>query len=148
MRETSRLSILISAYEGGVGHVYSQSRGCGQRKIFWGGAPDPDLFCPPPIKIPGGATDERVSRKDWVHNSCVKSGSREFEFGKMAKIGFSGKFDVTGKFKAVDLYYNSVFGQKFEIFFSNEIDSTISVCYIGHVFILKCEPFLTKNRLY
>ena len=55
---------------------------------------------------------------------------------------------VREEIKAVDLYYNSVFGQKFEIFFSNEIDSTISVCYIGHVFILKCEPFLTKNRLY
>ena len=57
MRETSRLFILISAYEGGVGHVYSQSRGRGKRKIFSGGAPDPDIFCPPPpIKIPGGAT--------------------------------------------------------------------------------------------
>ena len=50
MRETSRLFILISAYEGGVGHVYSQSRGRGQRKIFWGGAPDPDFFAPPPNK--------------------------------------------------------------------------------------------------
>ena len=50
MRETSRLLILISAYEGGVGHVYSQSRGRGQRKIFWGGAPDPDVFCLPPNK--------------------------------------------------------------------------------------------------
>ena len=47
MRETSRLFILISAYEGGVGHVYSQSRGRGQRKIFWGGAPDPDFLCSP-----------------------------------------------------------------------------------------------------
>ena len=46
MRETSRLFILISAYEGGVGHVYSQSRGRGQRKIFLGGAPDPDIFYP------------------------------------------------------------------------------------------------------
>ena len=55
MRETSRLFILISVYEGGVGHVYSQSRGRGQRKIFWGSAPDPNIFCPP-IKVPGGAT--------------------------------------------------------------------------------------------
>ena len=47
MRETSGLFILISAYEGGVGHVYSQRRGRGQRKIFWGGAPNPDIFCPP-----------------------------------------------------------------------------------------------------
>ena len=50
MRETSRLFILILAYEGGVGHVYSQSRGRGQRKIFWDGAPDPNIFCPPPNK--------------------------------------------------------------------------------------------------
>ena len=56
MKETSRLLILISAYEGGVGYVYSQSRGRGQRKIFCGSAPDPEIFCPPPIKIPGGAT--------------------------------------------------------------------------------------------
>ena len=48
MRETSRLFILISAYEGGAGHVYSQSRGSGKRKIFWDSAPDPDIFCPPP----------------------------------------------------------------------------------------------------
>ena len=41
------LFILISAYEGGVGHVYSRSRGRGQRKIFWGSAPDPKLFRPP-----------------------------------------------------------------------------------------------------
>ena len=50
MWETSRLFILISAYEGGVGHVYSQSRGRGQRKIFWDGAPDPDIFCPPLVQ--------------------------------------------------------------------------------------------------
>ena len=66
MRETSRFQsrsldigldifILISAYEGGVGHVYNQNIGRGQREIFWGGAPDPNIFCPP-IKIPGGAT--------------------------------------------------------------------------------------------
>ena len=41
---------MISAYEGGVGHVYSQSRGRGRRNIFWGSAPDPDTF-PPPNKI-------------------------------------------------------------------------------------------------
>ena len=57
MKESSRSFILISAYEGGVGHVYSQSRGRGQRKIFWGGAPDPDpTSFAPLIKIPGGAT--------------------------------------------------------------------------------------------
>ena len=47
MREKSCLFILISAYEEGVGHVYRQIRGCGQRKIFWGSTPRPDLFCPP-----------------------------------------------------------------------------------------------------
>ena len=57
MRETSRfqsrnlgirldLFSLISAYEGGVGHVYSQSKGRGQRKMLWGSAPDPNSFCP------------------------------------------------------------------------------------------------------
>ena len=45
------LFILTSAYEGGVGHVHSQSRGRGQQKIFWGSAPDPNIFCPPPNKI-------------------------------------------------------------------------------------------------
>ena len=44
--KNNRLFILISAYEGGVGHVYSQSRGCGQRKIFRGSAPDPEIFSP------------------------------------------------------------------------------------------------------
>ena len=58
MRETSRLFILILAYDGGVGHVYSQSRGRGQRKIFWGSAPDPNIFCPP-IKFPGGAIGQQ-----------------------------------------------------------------------------------------
>ena len=50
VRETSRLFILISAYEGGVGHIYSQSRGRGQRNIFWGSAPDPGICRPPPNK--------------------------------------------------------------------------------------------------
>ena len=64
MRKTSRLFILILAYDGGVGQVYSQNRGRGQRKIFWDSAPDPNIFCPPPpIKIPGGATASRVFQR-------------------------------------------------------------------------------------
>ena len=36
--------ILMSIHKRGVGRIYSQSRGRGPRKIFWGGAPDPNLF--------------------------------------------------------------------------------------------------------
>ena len=81
MRETSRLFILISAYEGGVGHVYSQSRGRGQRKIFWGGAPDPEDFCPP-IKIPGGATEKKLT---FVVLSAQRSNSVSFSLFNPAK---------------------------------------------------------------
>ena len=57
MRETSRLFILVSAYVGGVGNVYSQSRGRGQKKFSGAPSQTPTFFAPPPIKIPGGATD-------------------------------------------------------------------------------------------
>ena len=74
MRETSRfqsrnlgirldLFILTSAYEGGVGHVYSQSRGRGQRKISRAPPQTPKFFAPPPIKIPGGATGIQISKR-------------------------------------------------------------------------------------
>ena len=46
--------ILLSIHKGGVGRIYSQSKGCGQGKIF-SGAP---CFAPP-IKNPGGATDHK-----------------------------------------------------------------------------------------
>ena len=65
--------ILISAYEGGVGHVCSQSRGRGQRKISGARPQNPKFFAPPQIKNPGGAT---ACKHDVPQSRGVMEGAR------------------------------------------------------------------------
>ena len=48
--------ISLSIHKRGTGRIYSQSRGCGQGKIFLGLRPRPPSSFAPPIKYPGGAT--------------------------------------------------------------------------------------------
>ena len=59
----------MSAYKGGVGRIYSQSRGRGPRKFFWGSAPDPVLFCP---------SNKKSWRRHW--SNLRREESRKFRF--------------------------------------------------------------------
>ena len=115
----------MSAYKGGVGRIYSQSRGRGPRKFFWGSAPDPVLFCP---------SNKKSWRRHW--KECKVLGSL-----------LSTEKDINRrKILAIDAYktFNSIFSSK-----KNSIKIKLRTfnAYVASVFLYNSELWTLTKKL-